>query len=107
MKKQNALRRTITGNRADHLEACAETRKPPEEARRKKWQEFLADLANNPDLASKRRTIKSLSRNTFINNIRGIPGTQEPNLHRQQRQSQRLHEGIRSRQPPSSQQRGK
>ncbi len=62
MKKRNALRRTITGNRADHLEACAETRKPPEEARRKKWQEVLADLDNNPDPASKRGTIKSLFR---------------------------------------------
>ncbi len=40
----------------------AETRKPPEEARRKKWQEFLADLDNNPDPALKRRTIKSLFR---------------------------------------------
>ncbi len=62
MKKQNALRRTITGNWADHLEACAETRKPPEEARYKKWEDCLADLENNPDLGLKRRTIKSLSR---------------------------------------------
>ncbi len=62
IKKRNGLRRTITGNRADYVEACAETRKLPELVRYKKWEECLADLDNNPDPASKRRTIKSLSR---------------------------------------------
>ncbi len=37
IKKRNALCRTITDNWAEHLEACAATRKLLEEARQKKW----------------------------------------------------------------------
>ncbi len=44
LKKGNALRRTITDNRAEYLEACTATRKLSQEARQKKWEEFLADL---------------------------------------------------------------
>ncbi len=50
-KKRNALRQTITDNRAEYPEACAATRKLSEEARQKKWVEFLADLEKNPDPA--------------------------------------------------------
>ncbi len=61
-KRRNALHRTITDNRAEYLEACAATRKFSEEARLKKWEEFLADLENNPDPGRTWRTIKSLPR---------------------------------------------
>ncbi len=56
-KKRNALRRTVADNRTEYLEACASTRKISEEARQKKWEEFLADLENNPDPARTWRTI--------------------------------------------------
>ncbi len=48
IKKRNALRRTVADNRAEYLEVCAATRKLSEESRQKKWEEFLADLENNP-----------------------------------------------------------
>ncbi len=35
VKRQNALRRTITDNRAEYLDACASIRKLSEEARQK------------------------------------------------------------------------
>ncbi len=60
-KKRNALRRTVADNRAEYLEVCASTRKVSEEARQKKWEEFMADLENNPDSARTWRTIMSLS----------------------------------------------
>ncbi len=60
-KKRNTLRRTVADNRAEYLEACATTRKLSEEARQKKWEQFLADLENSPDPARTWRTIKSLS----------------------------------------------
>ncbi len=62
MQQQHyALRRTTTDNRAKYLEACTATRKLSEEARQKKWEEFLADLENNPDPTRAVRSIKSLS----------------------------------------------
>ncbi len=61
IKKRNALRRTIADNRAEYLDACAETLKLAEEARQKKLEEFLADLENNLDPARTWGTIKSLS----------------------------------------------
>ncbi len=61
IKKRNALRRTVAENRAEYLEACAATRKLSEESRQKKWEEFLADLENNPDPARTWKIIKSLS----------------------------------------------
>ncbi len=51
IKKRNALRRTVADNRAEYLKACAATHKLSEEARQKKWEEFRADLENNPDPA--------------------------------------------------------
>ncbi len=61
IEKRNALRRTVADKRAEYLEACAATRNLSEESRQKKWEEFLADLENNPDLARTWKTIKSLS----------------------------------------------
>ncbi len=61
IKKRTALRRTVADNRAEYLEACGTTRKLSEEALQKKWEEFLADLENNPDPARTWRAIKALS----------------------------------------------
>ncbi len=58
IKNRNA--RTVTSNRAEQQEACAATCKLSEEARQKKWEEFLADLEYNPDPDRMWRTIKSL-----------------------------------------------
>ncbi len=41
--------------------ACGEVRRLSEEARRAKWEEFLADLEGNPDPARVWNLIKSLS----------------------------------------------
>ncbi len=102
IKKRNGLRRTITDNRAEYLEAFAATRKLSEEACQKKWEEFLADLENSrsprPDLQVKNYEVAVW--NPLLNNIYGAPATQVLNLHHQPRQSQRLQEGIRSSQPP-------
>ncbi len=74
--KRNALRLMVADNRAECLEACAATHRLSEEARQKKWEEFLADLENISDPARTWRTIKSLS---------GTPSSTtfaEPLLHR-------------------------
>ncbi len=91
------LRRTNTDNRAEYLEACAATRKLSEEARQKKWEEFLADLENNPDPHVENYLVAIWNR--FLNNVCGASATQGWNLNHQPRQSQRLLEGIRSSQP--------
>ncbi len=51
IKMRKALRRMITDNRAECLEACATTRKLPGEDCQKKREEFLDDLENNLGLA--------------------------------------------------------
>ncbi len=38
------LRRTVLSKREEYLAACGEERRLSEEARRTKWEEFLADL---------------------------------------------------------------
>ncbi len=49
IKQRNTLRRTVQSNRVEYLAACGEVRWLLEEARRTKWDEFLADLEGNPD----------------------------------------------------------
>ncbi len=49
IKQRNGLRRAITVNGAEYTKACALTRKLSENARQKKWEEFLTTLENNPD----------------------------------------------------------
>ncbi len=61
IKRRNNLRRTVTENRTDYLEASTEVRKLMEEARKTKWVELLADLEHNPDPAHTWRTTKALS----------------------------------------------
>ncbi len=51
IKQRNILRRTVQSNRVEYLVACGEVRRLSEEARRAKWEEFLADLEGNPDPA--------------------------------------------------------
>ncbi len=51
----------MQSNRVEYLAACGEVRRLSEEARRAKWEEFLADLEGNPDLARAWNLIKSLS----------------------------------------------
>ncbi len=43
IKQRNTLRRTVHSNRVEYLAACGEVRRLSEEARRAKWEEFLAD----------------------------------------------------------------
>ncbi len=61
IKQRNTLRRTVQANRVEYLAACGEVRRLSEEARRGKWEEFLADLEGNPDPARAWNLIKSLS----------------------------------------------
>ncbi len=61
IKQRNTLRRTVQSNRVEYLAACGEARRLSEEARRAKWEEFLADLEGNPDPARAWNLIKSLS----------------------------------------------
>ncbi len=61
IKRRNTLRRTVTENHTEYLEASTEVRQLTEEARQTKWEEFLADLEHNPDPAHTWRTIKALS----------------------------------------------
>ncbi len=49
IKQRYGLRRAITVNGAESTKACASTCKLSENARQKKWEEFLANLENNPD----------------------------------------------------------
>ncbi len=48
-------------NRTEYLEASTEVRKLTEEARKTKWEEFLADIEHNPDPVHTWRIIKALS----------------------------------------------
>ncbi len=48
-------------NRVEYLKACGEARRLSEEARKTKWEEFLADLEGNPNPARACNIIKSLS----------------------------------------------
>ncbi len=50
----------MQSNRVEYLAACGEVRQLLEEARRTKWEEFLADLEGNPDPARAWNLIKSL-----------------------------------------------
>ncbi len=61
IKQRYTLIRTVQSNRVEYLAACGEVRRLSEEARRNKWEEFLADLEGNPDPARARNFIKSLS----------------------------------------------
>ncbi len=45
----------------EYLAACGEVWRLSEEARKTKWEEFLADLEGNPDQAGAWNLIKSLS----------------------------------------------
>ncbi len=55
------------------------TRKFSEEACQKKWEEFLADLENNPDQARTWRTIKSLPGTPSSTSLdKGRPFTTNP-----------------------------
>ncbi len=51
IKQRNSLRRTVQSNRVEYLAACSEVMRLSEEARRAKWEEFLADIEGNPDPA--------------------------------------------------------
>ncbi len=44
INQRNTLRQTVQSNRVEYLTACGEVRRLSEEARRAKWEEFLADL---------------------------------------------------------------
>ncbi len=61
IEKRNALRGTITDNRAEHLESCAATRKLSEEVHQKKWEEILDDPENNQVPARTWSTTKPMS----------------------------------------------
>ncbi len=61
IKRRNNLRRTVTENRTEYLEASTEVRKLTENVQQTKREEFLADLEHNPDPAHTWRTIKALS----------------------------------------------
>ncbi len=61
IKQRSTPRLTVQSNRADYLAACGEVRRLSEEARRTKWEEFLADLEGNPDPARALNLIKPLS----------------------------------------------
>ncbi len=61
IERRNNLRRTVTENRTEYLEASTGVRKLTEEARQTKWEEFLANLEHNPDPAQTWRTTKALS----------------------------------------------
>ncbi len=61
IKQRYILRRTVQSNRVEYLAACGEVRRLSEEARRAKWEEFLADLEGNPSPARAWNFIKSLS----------------------------------------------
>ncbi len=58
IKQRNTFRRTVQSNRVEYLTACGEVRWLSEEARRAKWEEFLADLEGNPDPARAWNLIK-------------------------------------------------
>ncbi len=51
----------MQSNRAEYLAAWGEVRRLSEEARRAKWEEFLANLEGNPDPARAWNLIQSLS----------------------------------------------
>ncbi len=51
IKQRNTLRRTVQSNRVEYLAEWSEVRRLSEEARRAKWEEFLANLEGNPDPA--------------------------------------------------------
>ncbi len=61
IKQRNTLRWTLQLTGVEYLAACGEVRQLSEEARRAKWEEFLADLEGNPDPARAWNLIKSLS----------------------------------------------
>ncbi len=42
IKQRNTLRQTVQSNRVEYPAACGEVRRLSEEARRAKWEEFLA-----------------------------------------------------------------
>ncbi len=51
IKQRNILRWTVQSKRMEYLAACGEVRRLSEEARRSKWEEFLAELKGNPEPA--------------------------------------------------------
>ncbi len=60
IKQHYILRRTAQSNRVKYLAACGEVRRLSEDAHRKKWEKFLADLEGNPDPVRAWNLIKSL-----------------------------------------------
>ncbi len=51
----------IKGSRPEYIEACTETHKLTEATCQRKWEEFIADIEDNPNPAHTQRTIRSLS----------------------------------------------
>ncbi len=97
IKQRSTLRRTVQSNRVEYLAACGEVRRLSEEARRTKWEEFLANLEGFepnqitlgiPPLHCLQRT----------------PNPQRPYVSDEYRKSQRLRSTICSCEPTLSRQ---
>ncbi len=61
IKQRNTLRRVVQSNRVEYLAACGDVRRLSVEARRPKWEKFLADLEGNTDPARAWNLVKSPS----------------------------------------------
>ncbi len=61
IKQRNTLRRAVQSNPVEYLAACGEVRRLSKEARKPKWEEYLAILEGNTDPARAWNLIKSLS----------------------------------------------
>ncbi len=92
--KRQSKNETLCDERSQTTGLKTWTRKLSEESRQKKSRP-------GPHVENYQVTVW----NAFLNNICGASATQWSNHHNQPRQSQRLHEGIRSSQPPTLQQR--
>ncbi len=89
----------MQSNRVEYLAACCEVSRLSEEARRTKWEEFLADLEGNLDPARAWNLIKSLSGFPPLHCLQRTPKSQRPHVSNEHRKSQRLHSAIRSCEP--------
>ncbi len=94
IKQRNTLRRTVQSNRVEYLAVCGEVRRLSEEARRAKWEEFLADLEGNPDPARAWNLIKSLSGSPPLQCLLRTPNPERPYVSDEHRESQRLRSAI-------------